>query len=93
MLKSNHFTILQKTILEIKLSKNRYISKISKAQLAITLNLSEQQVRIWFQNRRTKSLKRFSKMPKPIENQEQPIEVPKPIEDQEQPLDLTVKKP
>ncbi|CAD5223032.1 unnamed protein product [Bursaphelenchus xylophilus] len=48
------FTYEQLAALEHKFKTNRYLSLCERMKLAVSLNLSENQVKIWFQNRRTK---------------------------------------
>ena len=51
--------------MENEFAKKRYVTEDKRAQLASEINLSETQVKTWFQNRRTKwkkeTLKRWSK--------------------------------
>lgn len=54
------FTIEQMTALEDNFAKQRYLSVPERLQLAQELGLSEQQVKTWFQNRRTKWKKQLS---------------------------------
>ncbi|CAD5217007.1 unnamed protein product [Bursaphelenchus okinawaensis] len=49
------FSALQVHILEAEFYKNRYVSPDRRAFLANLLDLSQQQVKIWFQNRRYKT--------------------------------------
>ncbi|KAI6176898.1 Homeobox domain-containing protein [Aphelenchoides bicaudatus] len=48
------FTYEQLATLESKFKSNRYLSVFERMNLAISLHLSETQIKIWFQNRRTK---------------------------------------
>nr|P53547.1 RecName: Full=Homeobox protein ceh-1 [Caenorhabditis elegans] len=48
------FTYEQLVALENKFKTSRYLSVVERLNLAIQLQLSETQVKIWFQNRRTK---------------------------------------
>ena len=48
------FTYEQLVSLDNKFKTTRYLSVCERLNLALTLNLTETQVKIWFQNRRTK---------------------------------------
>lgn len=48
------FTQLQRRGLEKRFQLQKYITKHDRYQLAAMLGLSETQVKVWFQNRRTK---------------------------------------
>lgn len=48
------FTYEQLVALENKFKTTRYLSVCERLNLALALNLTETQVKIWFQNRRTK---------------------------------------
>ncbi|KAI3387066.1 hypothetical protein SNEBB_009824 [Seison nebaliae] len=48
------FTYEQLVALESKFKQTRYLSVCERLNLAMTLSLSETQIKIWFQNRRTK---------------------------------------
>ena len=54
------FTVEQMTALEDNFTKQRYLSVPERLQLAQELGLSEQQVKTWFQNRRTKWKRQMS---------------------------------
>ncbi|KAK0397518.1 hypothetical protein QR680_002153 [Steinernema hermaphroditum] len=49
------FSAVQVHFLEVEFRKQRYISPESRARLSSTLGLTQQQIKIWFQNRRYKS--------------------------------------
>ncbi|GIY37287.1 homeobox protein GBX-2 [Caerostris darwini] len=54
------FTSSQIKALEAEFEKNKYLSVSKRLQLAKTLKLSETQIKIWFQNRRTKWKRKYS---------------------------------
>jgi len=51
------FSTHQIQTMETEFTKCRYVSESKRAELASDLNLTETQVKTWFQNRRTKSKK------------------------------------
>ena len=65
------FSILQMTTLEDNFAKQRYLSVAERLQLAQELRLSEQQVKTWFQNRRTKWKKQLNDQDQAEQNLEQ----------------------
>lgn len=52
--KRTAFTIEQLNELEAEFQQKKYLSLIERSQIAQTLNLTEIQVKIWWQNRRAK---------------------------------------
>ncbi|CAG05396.1 unnamed protein product, partial [Tetraodon nigroviridis] len=48
------FTLEQLRVLERSFQRCRYLSVLERHSIASALRLSETQVKIWFQNRRTK---------------------------------------
>ena len=55
------FTADQILQLETEFDKNEYLTRIRRINIALRLNLSEKQIRIWFQNRRVKKNKTCTK--------------------------------
>lgn len=51
------FTASQLMQLEREFKRNEYLPRLRRINLATTLNLSEKQIKIWFQNRRVKEKK------------------------------------
>ncbi|RZF37124.1 hypothetical protein LSTR_LSTR015314 [Laodelphax striatellus] len=54
------FTAIQIKALEAEFEKNKYLSVGKRLQLSKTLRLSETQIKIWFQNRRTKWKRKYT---------------------------------
>lgn len=54
------FTTSQIKALESEFERSKYLSVAKRTQLAKTLKLSETQIKIWFQNRRTKWKRKYS---------------------------------
>ncbi|XP_050296699.1 homeobox protein koza-like [Anthonomus grandis grandis] len=54
------FTALQIKSLEAEFEKNKYLSVSKRCQLSKTLKLTETQIKIWFQNRRTKWKRKYT---------------------------------
>ena len=55
------FTQWMKELLEASFSKCHYVSKKDKKQLAYDLQVTEKQIKIWFQNRRVKERKQLNR--------------------------------
>lgn len=58
------FTTNQMAVLEKNFSKQKYLSIPERLDLAKDLDLTEQQVKTWFQNRRTKWKRQLSEQDK-----------------------------
>ncbi|XP_018328777.1 homeobox protein koza-like [Agrilus planipennis] len=54
------FTAAQIKSLEAEFEKNKYLSVAKRSQLSKTLKLTETQIKIWFQNRRTKWKRKYT---------------------------------
>ncbi|KAF7267026.1 uncharacterized protein LOC143194897 [Rhynchophorus ferrugineus] len=54
------FTASQIKSLEAEFEKNKYLSVAKRLQLSKTLKLTETQIKIWFQNRRTKWKRKYT---------------------------------
>jgi len=54
------FTANQIEVLEDEFERNKYLSVARRSMLASSLALTETQIKIWFQNRRTKWKRKFS---------------------------------
>ncbi|KAK5648724.1 hypothetical protein RI129_003616 [Pyrocoelia pectoralis] len=54
------FTASQIKSLEAEFEKNKYLSVAKRSQLSKTLKLTETQIKIWFQNRRTKWKRKYT---------------------------------
>ncbi|KAF1747679.1 hypothetical protein GCK72_024145 [Caenorhabditis remanei] len=79
--KRTTFTSEQVTLLELEFAKNEYICKDRRGELAQVIDLTECQVKTWFQNRRTKKRRcnsplRKSMICKPDERSSSPSPTP-----------------
>jgi BarH-like protein len=54
------FTASQIKSLEAEFERNKYLSVAKRCQLSKTLKLTETQIKIWFQNRRTKWKRKYT---------------------------------
>ncbi|XP_041916313.1 homeobox protein Nkx-6.3-like isoform X1 [Alosa sapidissima] len=57
------FSGYQIFVLEKAFEKNKYLSSVEKQRLALSLHMTDSQVKVWFQNRRTKWRKAFGSEP------------------------------
>ena len=69
------FTQLQRRGLEKRFQATKYVTKRERLQIGAMLGLSETQVKVWFQNRRTKwrheTGKKEEKQNKELKNEEE----------------------
>ena len=69
------FTQLQRRGLEKRFQATKYVTKRERLQIGAMLGLSETQVKVWFQNRRTKwrheAAKKEEKQKKELKNEEE----------------------
>ena len=69
------FTQLQRRGLEKRFQATKYVTKRERLQIGAMLGLSETQVKVWFQNRRTKwrheAAKKEEKQNKELKNEEE----------------------
>uniref|UniRef100_H3D7U9 Posterior neuron-specific homeobox n=2 Tax=Tetraodon nigroviridis TaxID=99883 RepID=H3D7U9_TETNG len=63
------FTLEQLRVLERSFQRCRYLSVLERHSIASALRLSETQVKIWFQNRRTKWKKELQSQGKDVEEE------------------------
>lgn len=54
------FTAAQIKSLEAEFERNKYLSVAKRCQLSKSLKLTETQIKIWFQNRRTKWKRKYT---------------------------------
>lgn len=74
------FTQLQRRGLEKRFQVQKYITKHDRYQLAAMLGLSETQVKVWFQNRRTKWRQDMKDLERKEDENEEENEVGKEIQ-------------
>ncbi|XP_028982915.1 NK1 transcription factor related 2-like,a [Betta splendens] len=72
------FTYEQLVALENKFRATRYLSVCERLNLALSLSLTETQVKIWFQNRRTKWKKQNPGADSPLQSGSNPLVSPNP---------------
>ena len=70
------FTKAMKKSLEARFAKSHYVTKRDREQLAYELQVTEKQIRVWFQNRRVKERKQLGQF------QSQPAGDPVPAQNQ-----------